>query len=254
MSRKEIRLEFLRRDLQKKEAERAKLDKECGKIRDEVRELQNELLEEKIKEKIMTGHISTTKIYYVDTYANKFEAKILEMGQDENGSYVIFDKTIFHPQGGGQPADQGYLEVNGKQYNINKLAAPRNPHEESDIIKHYYQGEANFLKEQKVIQVIDMEKRLLYSRLHSAGHLLEDAIRQIFPSLKGIRGNHFPNGQAFVVFTGEIPTNIQESKEKISNLVNELVKKNIAIKIENNSQIRAVKIGDFYPHSCGGTH
>ena len=75
----------MRRDLQKKEAERAKvwesfwwilwiflpvigwiimiiivfskiskkskLDKECGKIRDEVRELQNELLEEKISDR-----------------------------------------------------------------------------------------------------------------------------------------------------------------------------------------------------------
>lgn len=85
MNRKEIRLEFLRRDLQKKEAEKvkvwesfwwilwiflpvigwiimiiivfskiskkSKLDKECGKIRDEVRELQNELLEEKISDR-----------------------------------------------------------------------------------------------------------------------------------------------------------------------------------------------------------
>ncbi|CAJ0833040.1 1060_t:CDS:2 [Entrophospora sp. SA101] len=61
MSRKEIRLEFLRRDLQKKEAERAKLDKECGKIRDEVRELQNELLEEKITKTLYLSRMTKTK-------------------------------------------------------------------------------------------------------------------------------------------------------------------------------------------------
>ena len=199
-------------------------------------------------------NISTKRVYYTDTYLDRLEVEILEASQDENGRYVIFDQTIFHPQGGGQPDDKGYLEVDNKQYVITKLAAPRNPHEKPYIIKHYYEGEASFLKGEKVIQVIDMEKRLLYSRLHSAGHLLEDAVRQIFPSLKGIRGNHFPNGQAFVVFTGEIPFDIQEKKEKISNLTNELVKMNIAIRTENDSQFRTVKIGDFSPHLCGGTH
>ena len=76
-------------------------------------------------------------------------------------------------------------------------------------------GRGDFLKGDKVIQVIDRAKRLLYSRLHSAGHLLEDTVNQIYPSLKGIRANHFPDGQAFVVFAGEIPTDIQANKEKI---------------------------------------
>jgi alanyl-tRNA synthetase len=198
--------------------------------------------------------VSTKKIYFDHACLGELEAKILEIGIDENGNYVVFDKTIFHPQGGGQPADKGYLEKNNRQYTITLLAAPRNPQEEPYFIKHYYEGEANFLKGEKVIQIINMEKRLLYSRLHSAGHLIEDAVRQIFPSMKGIRGNHFPNGQAFVVFTGEIPFDIQDSKEKISNLVNQLAKKNLVIKIENSSQIRTVKIGDFLPHPCGGTH
>src|SRR6185503_5655264 len=134
-------------------------------------------------------NISTERVYYIDSYLDKLEDKILDVDKDENGdNYVVFDKTLFHPQGGGQPADEGYLEVDDKQYIITKLVAPRNPHEEPYIIKHYYEGEANFLKEKKVIQVIDRAKRLLYSRLHSAGHLLEDMVRQIFPSLKGMRG------------------------------------------------------------------
>jgi Ser-tRNA(Ala) deacylase AlaX len=148
----------------------------------------------------MTTDISTKRIYYNDTYLDKLEVKVLETNKDENGNYFTSDKTIFHPQGGGQPADEGHLEVNDRQYAITKLVAPRNPHEEPYIIKHYYEGEINFLKGEKVIQVINMEKRLLYSRLHSAGHLIEDAVRQTFPSLKGIRGNHFPNSQAVCCF------------------------------------------------------
>ncbi|CAH1755895.1 1409_t:CDS:2 [Entrophospora sp. SA101] len=174
-------------------------------------------------------NISTERLYYTDTYLDKLEIKILEIGQDDNGSYVIFDKTIFHPQGGGQPNDEGCLEIAGQRYAVKKLG-------------------------DKVIQTIDRAKRLLYSRLHSAGHLLEDAVNQLFPSLKGIRANHFPNGQAFVVFAGEIPVDIQANKEKISNLANELIKRNLAIKVEYNGQIRTVIIGDFAAHACGGTH
>ena len=59
---------------------------------------------------------------------------------------MIFDKTIFHPQGGGQPNDEGYLEIAGQRYPVKKLVAPRNPHEEPYIIKHYYDREGDFLK------------------------------------------------------------------------------------------------------------
>ena len=198
--------------------------------------------------------VSTERAYYTDTYLNQLTVEILDTGQDDNGSYVIFDKTIFHPQGGGQPADEGHLEKDSKHYVITKLAAPRDPYEEPYIIRHYYEGKGNFVRGEKVLQLIDMKKRLLYSRLHSAGHLLEDTVKQIFPTLKGIRGNHFPNGQAFVVFTGEIPLDIKDSQEKISSLINELVKKNFTIKIEYNGQVRKVKIGNFSSHPCGGTH
>ena len=63
-------------------------------------------------------NISTERVYYTNTCLDKLETKILEIGQDENGSYVMFDKTIFHPQGGGQPADEGYLERDNKHYSL----------------------------------------------------------------------------------------------------------------------------------------
>ena len=107
---------------------------------------------------------STKRIYYDNTYLDKLEARIVEASQDENGNYVIFDKTIFHPQGGGQPDDERYFEINGKQQLVTKLIAPRNPYQEPYLIKHYYEGEENFQKGEKVIQVIDMKKRLLFAR------------------------------------------------------------------------------------------
>src|SRR3954453_24107330 len=96
-------------------------------------------------------------------------------------------------------------------------------------------------KGQKVIQVIDLKKRLLYSRLHSGGQLLSDAVNQLYPILKGIRANHFPNGQAFVIFAGELPDDIRENKAKILTMCGELVKKNLPIKVEYQNQVRIIR-------------
>lgn len=84
-----------------------------------------------------------------------------------------------------------------------------------------------------------MEKRLLFTRYHSGGHLLSLAVNQLYPELDGYKGNHFP-GQAFVVFErsvlkipldsnkilGGLPSDFSLLKEKVSGLVNELVKNN----------------------------
>src|SRR6266536_5905948 len=134
-------------------------------------------------------YISTQRIFYTDTYQNKLEATILESGKDEQGNYIICDKTIFHPQGGGQPSDEGYLESGGECYRIIKLSASRNPTEEPYLIKHYYEGEKQFSKGEKVIQTIDLEKRVLFARYHSGGHLLSVAVNQLFPKLDGFKGN-----------------------------------------------------------------
>lgn len=40
------------------------------------------------------------------------EATLLGIVRDEKqGTAIILDRTIFHPQGGGQPSDQGKLIV-----------------------------------------------------------------------------------------------------------------------------------------------
>ncbi|CAM9736932.1 unnamed protein product [Scytosiphon promiscuus] len=51
----------------------------------------------------------TERIYMLDTYQMAAEAKILGVVEDPQGPAVILDRTVFHPQGGGQPSDQGTI-------------------------------------------------------------------------------------------------------------------------------------------------
>ena len=51
----------------------------------------------------------TEKLYYRDAYATKFTARVLDCTEEKKHWTVILDRTLFYPEGGGQPADIGAL-------------------------------------------------------------------------------------------------------------------------------------------------
>ena len=55
--------------------------------------------------------MKTLLSYFEDTYKFKGRAIISAVNKDENGPFIILNQTLFHPQGGGQPSDQGTLQV-----------------------------------------------------------------------------------------------------------------------------------------------
>ena len=60
----------------------------------------------------------TKKLYLNDTYLLEAHARVLERACDERGPYLLLDQTIFYPQGGGQPCDQGTIISGGRQYQM----------------------------------------------------------------------------------------------------------------------------------------
>ena len=51
--------------------------------------------------------MSTTRLYYTDSYLTSFEARIVDRADD--GHRVYLDRTAFYPTSGGQPHDLGNL-------------------------------------------------------------------------------------------------------------------------------------------------
>lgn len=205
----------------------------------------------------VTPTLSTQRTYYQDSYLFQLEAKILDLGQDEQGSYLICDRTLFHPQGGGQPDDKGQIHIGSTQLTVMKLAAPRDPNEVPYVIKHYYTSSSTDLACLKtgaaLTQTLDRETRTLYARYHSAGHLLSHAVNQLYPQLDGCRGNHFP-GQAFVLFSGSPIPELQSLKAQLAKKVEELVRAELPMCTSWQSQTRVVQFGELKGYPCGGTH
>lgn len=205
--------------------------------------------------------ISTQRMYYQDFMLNTCDSIVLDVGQDVDGVYAVFDKTLFHPQGGGQPDDQGFFKIGNTVFTLTKLTEgkqisvdTKNPTTFS-VIKHYFNpDQKNQIKPKDVaIHVINMEARLLYSRLHSAGHLLANAVNILYPNLVGCAGNHFPK-ESFVFFEGTPPENKEEFKNKIDSLVNKFVEQKLILTNNWKENPRSVKFGDMQSFPCGGTH
>ena len=58
--------------------------------------------------------MNTVLEYLDNTYLYQSTAKVVRVGEAEKGKYFVLDKTIFYPQGGGQPSDTGYVEASGE--------------------------------------------------------------------------------------------------------------------------------------------
>jgi alanyl-tRNA synthetase len=45
----------------------------------------------------------TEKLFYNDPYLKECQSEVIDIVNDDNGVLVTLDKTIFYPEGGGQP-------------------------------------------------------------------------------------------------------------------------------------------------------
>lgn len=206
--------------------------------------------------------------YYEDTYKVTDIAVIESVGCDDKGYFILLDHTIFYPQGGGQPSDQGHLCLG--DINILVLSVKMINGE----IRHYTDEDYSYIVGQQVNCYVVQEKRLLHSKLHTSGHLISNVLESLYPSYKAIKGHHFP-GECYVEFIAK--------NSDLMNIDLELLKREITAMITQSQQvqsifvtdeqfskmcsdtsynmptnrvqpIRLVKIGSFSYQACGGTH
>ena len=175
-------------------------------------------------------------LYFYDSYQDKAKAQVLSTGCDEQGSYCVLDKTIFYPQGGGQPSDQGTID------NLAVVSVRRQDGE----VRHY--SSHAFVVGSEVELAIDAERRALHCRLHTAGHLLSAITEKLYPYARAVKGHHYPDG-SYVEFENVAAVNL----ERINNELSEEIARDLCITVQNSTP-RLVQIGNYQAVACGGTH
>jgi len=207
--------------------------------------------------------MKTDLLYLEDTYLFKGEATFLETRENEKGLAVVLDKTIFYPQGGGQPSDTGTIKSDSALFNVTFVGL-----DEEGVVWHFGVFEKGaFTKNEEVILEVDGEKRKLHARIHSAGHLIDCAIQDINVEIKPDKGFHFAEGP-YIESVGEVE-NKEKFKEDIEQKVNELVQsglklnkeilsedeaKNQCVEAPLGKSVRMVGFKGYEACGCGGTH
>jgi alanyl-tRNA synthetase len=121
---------------------------------------------------IRTDLPKTHLLYYDDHYMNEFDATVLWAQMTERGTEVIFDKTAFYPEGGGQPADKGVITAHGQHIPVTHVEKI------GDAVVHILAHPVN--NGEKIHGTIDWEHRYALMKHHTGTHVVNGALRKIF--------------------------------------------------------------------------
>ncbi|MEU7832431.1 hypothetical protein [Nonomuraea sp. NPDC049129] len=191
--------------------------------------------------------------YYADTYEEQARTQVTAIGERDGAPWVAVEHCLFHPQGGGQPADRGWID--GHEI------APFRDHD-SGLVVAMASGEATlplFSLGQSVEVRIDLPSRIAHAALHTAGHLIEAAGRAQGWVLAA--NNHFP-GQARIEFTAprpdarlEAPEGREDATEALRTEVAKAIAQDLPVTWENDAEgRRIVHLAELHSAPCGGTH
>jgi alanyl-tRNA synthetase len=167
----------------------------------------------------------TKALYQDNTYLYECEAVVRRVEQSAaEGKYdLILDQTVFYPQGGGQPSDKGIIEhpLTGAVFIVEKVTKCR---ESNEIIHHGYFQSGSLYASERVQCKIDEALRILHSRYHLAGHVIDLAMvsLQADKQWRASSGNHSPTGAYIEYISVDEDGN---SIDSVKSLVGELEKK-----------------------------
>lgn len=220
-------------------------------------------LEMKIKER--TASLPATRLlYYEDAYMRKFEANVVATFEDQ---YFVLNQTCFYAEGGGQPSDQGRIQLNGRDWKI--VDAQRIGNVTIHTTDHGVPPVGETVEGE-----IEWDRRIALMRHHSAAHILMGAARRVLGAHAWQAGARKDVERARLDISHYEKLSLTEV-EKIERLANDAVLRDIPIKVEwmprekaeqaygfrlyqggvvPGREIRVVSTGDWEVEACGGTH
>ncbi|RVX67941.1 hypothetical protein B0A52_08546 [Exophiala mesophila] len=199
----------------------------------------------------------------------------------EDDAVVTTEATIFHPQGGGQPSDVGEMASTSTGAKFVVSTARMDAIHEGQVLHlgRFADTDKMFKIGETVEQSIDVEKRILYSKYHTAGHVLGAAVRHLLEhDIEGfdeLKASHFPDSascefkglidgkwkptiqeklDAYVAAAMPVEIDFWDEDDFKKNGLERLIPNGDGIKLAEGGKYRVVKIIGAEVYPCGGTH
>ncbi|MCW5912606.1 MAG: alanine--tRNA ligase [Cyclobacteriaceae bacterium] len=199
------------------------------------------------------------------------EAKIVKyrkVKQKNKESYqLVFDKTPFYAESGGQVGDTGFIET------ANEKIAITDTKKENELIVHYTDTIPANLSATFFVSVNESKRRQTMNN-HSATHLLHAALRQVLGKHVEQKGS-LVNDKILRFDFSHFAAMTAEEVEKVETIVNQKIRENIELNEQRNVPLEKAKsmgamalFGEKYGEFvrvitfdpkfsvelCGGTH
>ncbi|EHY55782.1 hypothetical protein HRR83_009221 [Exophiala dermatitidis] len=243
-----------------------------------------------------------TTVVSITPFKSLIEAnqQLFKTSTTEADYVVMTRETIFHPQGGGQPSDTGTMKSlddkttfcvsavrmdcvhDGQVLHLGRFDNDNNNTTTNNNTATTSPPPSSlFTTGQTITQHLDIDKRILYSRLHTAGHVLGAAVRHLLEphiaDFDELKASHFPDSAA-CEFKGLIEG---KWKADIQTRVDEYVARALPVQVDfwteedfrdrglerlipspeagglrlaPGEKYRVVKIVGAEVYPCGGTH
>lgn len=208
--------------------------------------------------------------FYDDLTQRDFKAKVLGV---EDSNKIILDQTIYYPEGGGQPSDEGTItRADGRVINITYA-------EKVDgVVLHHVAKEdvdkLDAIEGEEITGAIDALRRDLLTSNHSATHLIIASARKVLGKHIWQAGSQNGIEKTRIDLSHYKRITVDDLKE-IEKLANEYVKQNLPVNIQwydrtdaevkygfklyqggivPGKDIRVVEIPGVDVEACAGTH
>ncbi len=213
-----------------------------------------------------------TKKLYLDDYSLLECDSVVVSTEDlgEGSLRLILDQTCFYPGGGGQNHDLGVISWDDGSLQIESITKDK-----EGVVYHDGILEGVICADgSSVRSFVDSDRRLLNSRLHSAGHLIDYAVLKAGKSWKSGKGAHYPD-MSFVEYSGDFSDQDPvDLPPKIESILHDYINNGGGVSVARVPSEKASEFSEYIPEyviksyqnvhiasypdnfniCCGGTH
>jgi Ser-tRNA(Ala) deacylase AlaX len=189
--------------------------------------------------------MTPTQLLYMSDMA-RLNCDVTVLSVDEK--CVVLDQTVFYPQGGGQPFDHGTITNANGTFIVDEVRML------DGVVRHSGHFESGMFAVGDVVMChVDVQRRQLNNRLHSAGHVIDFAVQELGLGWTPIKGYHFSDGP-YVEYLAASELS-DDVKARIESACADLISQNAPaeIRLTDGHADRVVAFGELSTR-CGGTH